>query len=106
MRVKNINGASDRNCRLGSWLLHWAYFSQRPLPPCCSARNCISRPAAGALVQLDVDGDETWYVVPLCSWHNAHCDGTMDLADRAVLVRADAALRNARGMPVPAPARG
>ncbi len=106
MRVKNINGASDQNCGCGSWLLHWAFFSQRALPACCSARNCIQRPAAGALVQLDVQGDETWYVVPLCTWHNALSNGTMDLSDHAVLVPADKAAVGRTSMSRAALSRG
>jgi hypothetical protein len=91
MRVKNINGAGNATCRCGSWLLHWARYSGRALPRCCSVRNCIERPVAGALVQIDHEGESGWYIVPLCIWHNATRNGTIDLSDHVVLVSADVA---------------
>ncbi len=88
MRVKNINAAGAGTCRCGSWLLHWVNYSGRALPRCCSARNCIEKPVAAAHVQLDLDGDDQWYIVPLCSWHNARRNATVDLSEHAVLVPA------------------
>ncbi len=90
MRVKNINGGDGGACRCGSWLLHWVNYSGRALPRCCSARTCIEKPVAGAHVQLDLDGCDKWYIVPLCTWHNARRNGTIELSEHAVLVPADA----------------
>ena len=29
MKVKNLNGTSQRTCKCGSWLKHWEKFSGR-----------------------------------------------------------------------------
>lgn len=69
MVVKNINGTSDNNCNCGSWLNHWQNFSGKPAI-FCTVDNCQNTDVVGAHVQLD-SNDQSWYIVPLCKFHNA-----------------------------------
>ncbi len=88
MRVKNLNRGPDRACNCDSWVLHWVKYSGRPWPPCCSVRNCIEKAAVGAQAQIDLFGDNQWYIVPLCVWHNATRNVWLELSEHALLVPA------------------
>lgn len=70
MKVKNINGTADAYCKCGSWLKHWEKFSEQPLPSYCSERSCIKTDLVGAHVQKYASTDSSWYIVPLCNFHN------------------------------------
>lgn len=69
MKVKNINGTSQRNCKCGSWIQHWRNFSNQ-IATECRALGCSRKDLVGAHVQKDVDYDNSWYIVPFCSAHN------------------------------------
>lgn len=32
IRFNNINGTSDRDCRCGTWIVHWEKFSRQARP--------------------------------------------------------------------------
>lgn len=68
MKVKNINGTSNNNCKCGSWLKHWENFSGR-VSLFCSASNCSEIATDGAHVQKEI-GNNNWYIIPLCRGHN------------------------------------
>ncbi len=91
MKVTNINGVSDPACRCGSWLNHWQNFSGQQMPPFCPEASCSSQIASGAHVQKDNPADRGWYVVPLCSAHDALKGGALDLTDNVYLVTANVA---------------
>ena len=88
MKVKNINGTSGSECNCGSWLKHWTNYSGQSLPASCREVTCASAPDVGAHVQKDSATDKSWYIVPLCTKHNAK---TTDLSimDSTVLVSAN-----------------
>ncbi len=69
MKVKNINGTSQNNCKCGSWLKHWEKFSGRKAYS-CSAEGCYGIEIVGAHVQKDSLYDSNWYIVPFCYSHN------------------------------------
>lgn len=73
MRVRNINGTSQRACKCGSWLEHWRNFSGQQAN-ICRAAGCSRKDLAGAHVQKDVNYDNRWYIVPFCTFHNKASD--------------------------------
>jgi len=97
MRVKDINGTSGNKCGCGSWLDHWKKFSRLALPTYCAEQRCLKRPEVGAHVQKDSTMDRAWYIIPVCSTHNAKAV-EMDINDSAVLVSAN--VSQTCGLPV------
>jgi len=89
MKVNNINGTSDNTCKCGSWLAHWKKFSGQALSNYCSETTCIKKPEVGAHVQKDVSTDKSWYIVPLCSTHNAETGKSLIIGDSVALVSAN-----------------
>jgi hypothetical protein len=88
MKLKNINGTSGLTCSCGSWLKHWAKFSGQNIPTYCVETSCYQKPEVGAHVQKDSSTDRNWYIVPLCSRHNAKAD-TLIVGDYIALVPAN-----------------
>jgi hypothetical protein len=86
VKIKNINGTSQRKCPCGSWLSHWEYFSRQTVRY-CSEVSCLGQDLVGAHVQK-AWGDDAWYIVPLCSTHNQY-DGWLDISDATTLVSAN-----------------
>jgi hypothetical protein len=91
MKVKNINGTSDNTCKCGSWLEHWKNFSGQLLPSYCPEQSCTKKPEVGAHVQKDNSTDSSWYIVPLCTTHNAEYGKSIDISDSTKLVSANVA---------------
>lgn len=90
MKVKNINGTSDNNCRCGSWLQHWRNYSGQTAT-ICRAKGCSRSDIKGAHVQKDVNYDNGWYIVPFCSLHNKSTE-KVELVDGTNLVSANKSL--------------
>ena len=91
MKVKNINGTSQRTCKCGSWLDHWKNYSGRSLPTYCPEKTCTNKPEVGAHVQKDSSTDRSWYIVPLCRTHNAETGKSLELVDSIKLASANVA---------------
>jgi hypothetical protein len=89
MRVKNINGTSDNLCKCGSWIKHWEKFSGQSLPSYCPEKSCMKKPEVGAHVQKDNSTDSSWYIVPLCTMHNAEKGKSIEISDSIELVSAN-----------------
>ena len=89
MRVRNINGTSDKTCNCDSWLDHWKKFSGQSLPSYCPETKCLKKPDVGAHVQKDGYADSSWYIIPLCSTHNAETGKSLDISDSVKLVSAN-----------------
>ena len=70
MKITNINGTSDTNCKCGSWLNHWINYSRQNLPTYCPVLGCSEKPELGAHVQKANSYDRKWYIIPLCKTHN------------------------------------
>lgn len=75
MYVKNVAGSSrfEKPKGYSSWLAYWeaqtgkeAYY--------CSADNCYGTDLVGAHVQKAYGNDNSWYIVPLCSYCNKRTD--------------------------------
>ena len=89
-KVTNINGTSDNTCKCSSWLEHWKkYGGGSELPKWCAEKGCVQKPEAGAHVQMDSTADRGWYIVPLCSKHNAETGKSLDVSDSTKLVSAN-----------------
>lgn len=78
MKIRNINGTSDNQCKCGTWLKHWEKYSGQELPSYCPVRDCLSTDLVGAHVQK-VNGDE-WYIAILCRGHN-QSKGELEIGD-------------------------
>ena len=89
MKVRNINGTRDNVCRCGGWLQHWKNFSGQSLPTYCPEASCMNTPDVGAHVQKDNSTDESWYIIPLCSTHNAQTGKSLTVSDSIALVSAN-----------------
>ena len=88
-KITNINGATDRVCRCGSWLAHWEKLSERK-QLLCPEVDCDQRAMVGALVQKEGDTDGRWYIIPLCHAHSAMNGQELEVVDAARLVPAEA----------------
>lgn len=88
MKVKNINGTSEHTCKCGSWLAHWKKFSGQTVTMCVET-SCIKTDLVGAHVQKDSVVDSKWYIIPLCSTHNAKKGESITIADSTKLVSAN-----------------
>jgi len=97
MRVKNINGTSQRTCKCGSWLEHWRNYSGQSIPTYCPEKACINKPEVGAHVQKDSSTDRSWYIVPLCKTHNSKTGQSLELVDSIRLASANVASTCGRG---------
>lgn len=69
MKVKNVQGTSDKSCSCGSWLNHWKRFSGKAIPIVC-ATACTDDATVGGHVQKVGSSDTGTYIVPLCDKHN------------------------------------
>lgn len=88
MKVKNVNGTSGLSCNCGSWLDHWKKFGGAILPSYCSEKNCIGKPECGAHVQKDSFSNTKWYIIPLCTKHNAKT-AELEVVDSTIFVAAN-----------------
>lgn len=72
MKVQNINGTSDNECKCGSWKAHWEKYNENgdEWPMLCSEVGCIESATEGAHVQKEDEKDKNWYIIPLCKTHN------------------------------------
>jgi hypothetical protein len=89
MKVTNINGTTDSDCKCGSWLEHWKKFGGQRLPMNCPERSCRNQPEAGAHVQLEGSTDSKWYIIPLCNAHGAETGKTLEVSDGMELASAN-----------------
>lgn len=80
MKVNNINGTSDTTCKCGSWLKHWENFSGQTVPTYCPVSGCLEKSLVGADVQKDNSTDKSWYIVPLCTKHNAETGKSLEIS--------------------------
>ena len=92
MKVKNINGTSDKACTCGSWLDHWKNFSGQSVPIYCPEVECPRKPEVGAHVQKDNGIDSRWYIVPLCETHNALTGKSLNISENIKLASANVSL--------------
>lgn len=96
MKVNNINGTSGNTCKCGSWLQHWKNYSSQALPTYCPESTCTNKPELGAHVQKDSSYDRAWYIIPLCTKHNAKAE-TLTVSDSIALVSANVSDTCGRG---------
>lgn len=85
MKVRNINGTSDNDCKCGSWIQHWENFSGATVM-FCSEKNCTNTDLLGAHVQKMYSND--WYIIPLCQKHNKTAD-ELEIVDSTIFVSAN-----------------
>lgn len=88
MKVININGTSSNKCNCDSWLAHWKKFSGQSVTMCVES-SCIKTDLVGAHVQKDSTTDKNWYIIPLCTTHNAKRGENINIADTTKLVSAN-----------------
>jgi hypothetical protein len=89
VRIRNINGTSDKICVCDSWLDHWKNFSGQSLSNYCSESACTQKPEVGAHIQKDSFADQNWYIVPLCKAHNSASNKALAIGDGIKLVSAN-----------------
>lgn len=72
--VKNLNGTSDNQCKCGSWIKHYAQFSDFDEMKIllCSVIDCKNPSLIGGHVQKVNDENNHWYIVPLCKTCNGN----------------------------------
>lgn len=94
MRLTNVNGTSENNCRCGSWLDHWKKYNsgRQTVPTHCPVNGCYNEVEVGAHVQKDSYSDKNWYIVPLCNAHNKQTRGSLDVSDTVALASANVSL--------------
>jgi hypothetical protein len=88
MKIRNINGTSQKKCKCGSWLKHWENFSKQ-IANFFPVENCLEMDLVGAHVQKDDPKDKNWYIYPLCEKHNAAKGKSFEVSDTYELVSAN-----------------
>ena len=88
MKIRSVNGSSQKKCNCGSWLKHWEKFSGQTAN-FCPVENCLEMDLDGAHVQKDDAHDENWYIFPLCGKLNAAKEKPLEVSDRYELVSAN-----------------
>ncbi|MCK7511822.1 MAG: hypothetical protein MZV70_52425 [Desulfobacterales bacterium] len=81
MKIRNINGTSQKICKCGSWLNHWVNYSGQPVPSYCPEKSCTEKELVGAHVQQESSDDNDWYIYPLCKKHSEATGQSLDVAD-------------------------
>lgn len=89
MKVKNLNGTSKNKCKCPGWLEHWRNFGGKMPHSRCAEQSCQNGQEVGAHVQIAEGTDSTWYIVPLCTAHNAMTGQSLDLVPGTTLVPAN-----------------
>ena len=71
VRVKNLNGTADRRPPTGyvSWKDFWK-AKKGYWPSKCAVYGCTDTADVGAHVKKVNSVDNSWYIVPVCSYHN------------------------------------
>lgn len=85
MKIKNVNGTSDKDCKCGTWIDHWKNFSHKSLPTTCPEVSCSDKDLVGAHVQLADSTNEKWHIIPLCKKHNGEKGKTLTVIDTALV---------------------
>lgn len=80
MIVRNVNGSADN---------HWAKYGGQAIPNYCPEADCVSKTEVGAHVQSANPKDDRWYIVPLCSGHNAMVGQELNITNNIRLVSAN-----------------
>ena len=88
MKVKNLNGTSQRTCTCGSWLKHWENFGGCSAT-FCSVIDCSNIAEVGGHVQKADENDKKWYIIPLCKSCNNKRGGELEIYDDTKLVFAN-----------------
>jgi hypothetical protein len=88
VKIKNINGTVDKDCKCGGWLQHWDRFSGQE-PTYCPVQDCMTQIEIAAHVQKDSLTDNGWYIIPLCQKHNAKKGESLNVNENVKLVSAN-----------------
>ena len=70
MRVKNLNGTSDAKLPVGCESWKNFYMLRRSWPSSCACLTCSNKAEVGAHVKKVGANDSSWYIAPLCRYHN------------------------------------
>lgn len=82
MRVKNLNGTSD--CKLPTGCSSWKdfYIKRKGFwPSSCGCLFCNDPADVGAHVKKMNSYDNSWYIIPLCKFHNNQFEEELDVVD-------------------------
>lgn len=68
VKVTNIDNTSALSCGCGSWMNHWERGTGKTANMCFEV-GCSRTDLVGAHIRRE--GDQGWYIIPLCKGHNA-----------------------------------
>jgi len=92
VQIKNANGTAERECRCGSWIVHWKKFSAEE-PRKCSVSECENDGTEGAHVLRPEAKNEDLkthpYIVPMCKEHNGMHEDTFTTKEQVTFVWAN-----------------
>jgi hypothetical protein len=87
MKVRNIQeGSRTPTCGCKSWLQHWEKNSGQKAET-CSALGCSNPANVGGHVQKRNVGDDSWYIIPICTFHNNQFGQEYDVKANTVFTR-------------------
>lgn len=80
MKVKNLNGTADRTPPYGCSSWKEFYVRRRGFwPSSCSCMTCNQSAIVGAHVKKVDSYDNSWHIIPLCSYHNNQFGKELDV---------------------------
>lgn len=83
---KNKSGTKNRQCKCGSWKIHWMNYSGQKWPEKCSVQGCSNAAEVGAHVyNNEVAGEQ---IIPACKACNQRTD-SFSLKSGTTLVSAN-----------------
>lgn len=79
-RVKNLNGTADNDHPEGYSSCKAFYIARRKYwPSQCACLGCRASADVGAHVKKVGSYDNSWYIVPLCRYHNNQFGQELDV---------------------------
>ena len=80
MRIKNLNHTADRNAPEGYSSCKAFYIGRRhSWPTYCACYSCNNIAEVGAHVKKVGVNDNSWYIIPLCYYHNNQFGQELDV---------------------------
>lgn len=87
MKIKNEVGKAKKECGCVTWLEHWEKSAKKKAGK-CGVIGCADPATAGTLVIKPSMGPVP-YILPLCAAHAAELGKELEVAESALLVRAN-----------------
>lgn len=81
-RIVNVEGTGDLRRNGKTWKEYWENHTGEAFPKFCGVYGCRKNATVGAHVK--VEGDDHWYIFPMCNVHNSQKKNFVGCAKRRI----------------------